>query len=110
MSWGKPVEGAKFSGLKHVLKKLRNFEFFELNCIHLLKLSYAQSEKVDNRFDKRQSILEYADLDVAVFRVNVDFPAWSVAALDLEASRLGISRQALIKFWVIEKLDQVKEA
>lgn len=80
----------------------------KLSKISLKKKS--KTKDLDKRFDKGQSILEYADLDVAVFRVNVDFPAWSVAALDLEASRLGISRQALIKFWVIQKLDQVKEA
>lgn len=67
-----------------------------------------KTENLDKRFEDGNSILEYADLDLAVFRVNVDFPAWSVAALDLEANRLGISRQALIKFWVIERLDQAK--
>lgn len=36
-------------------------------------------------------------------RVNVDFPTWMVAALDREAGRLGVSRQALIKVWIAEK-------
>jgi hypothetical protein len=31
-------------------------------------------------------------------RVNVDFPSWMVNAMDREATRLGVSRQALIKF------------
>ncbi len=43
-----------------------------------------------------------------MFRVNVDFPAWTVAALDKEAKRLGVTRQALIKFWIAEKLDKAK--
>lgn len=38
-------------------------------------------------------------------RVNVDFPGWMIAALDRQAKRLGISRQALIKSWIAEKLD-----
>jgi hypothetical protein len=38
-------------------------------------------------------------------RVNVDFPQWMVAKLDLEARRLGITRQALIKTWVAARLD-----
>ena len=38
-------------------------------------------------------------------RVNVDFAAWMIAALDREASRLGVTRQSLIKVWIAEKLD-----
>ncbi len=38
-------------------------------------------------------------------RVNVDFPSWMVQSLDKEASRLGITRQSLIKMWVADKLD-----
>lgn len=39
-------------------------------------------------------------------RVNVDFPAWMIAELDREATRLGVTRQSLIKVWIAEKLDQ----
>ena len=65
------------------------------------------STNLDTLFDDGHGVLQYADLDQSVFRVNVDFPAWSVKALDLEANRRGITRQALIKFWIIEKLDQI---
>ncbi|MGO9744538.1 MAG: type II toxin-antitoxin system BrnA family antitoxin [Roseiarcus sp.] len=37
-------------------------------------------------------------------RVNVDFPVWIVNALDKEAARLGVPRQALIKLWIAERL------
>lgn len=36
-------------------------------------------------------------------RVNVDFPRWMVDCLDREASRMGISRQAVIKIVIGEK-------
>jgi hypothetical protein len=39
-------------------------------------------------------------------RVNVDFPQWMVIQLDREAKRLGITRQALIKTWVADRLDR----
>jgi predicted DNA binding CopG/RHH family protein len=39
-------------------------------------------------------------------RVNVDFSAWMVQALDREASHRGIPRQALIKMWLADKLDE----
>ena len=40
-----------------------------------------------------------------VQRVNVDFPTWMVTSLDAEATRLGITRQAIIKTWIAERLD-----
>ena len=39
-------------------------------------------------------------------RVNVDFPAWVVEALDREARRLGVTRQSLIKLWIAERLPE----
>ena len=38
-------------------------------------------------------------------KVNVDFPAWVVCALDREADRLGVPRQSLIKVWIAERLE-----
>jgi hypothetical protein len=40
-------------------------------------------------------------------RVNVDFPTWVVEALDREARRLGVTRQALVKLWIAERLERV---
>lgn len=37
-------------------------------------------------------------------RVNVDFPAWVVDALDRQAQHLGVTRQSLIKMWIAERL------
>lgn len=44
--------------------------------------------------------------DLTPRKVNVDFPAWVVAELDREASRIGIARQALIKLWIVERLER----
>jgi hypothetical protein len=38
-------------------------------------------------------------------KVNVDFPAWVVAALDREAERIGVARQSLIKLWIVERIE-----
>jgi hypothetical protein len=38
--------------------------------------------------------------------VNVDFPVWMLESLDHEAHKLGITRQALIKVWIAEKLSK----
>ncbi|MFD2192025.1 type II toxin-antitoxin system BrnA family antitoxin [Pistricoccus aurantiacus] len=37
-------------------------------------------------------------------RINVDFPAWVVESLGREAARIGITRQSIIKVWLVERL------
>jgi hypothetical protein len=70
------------------------------------------SSEFDQRFDAGESILESLDLDaarrprLAQKRVNVDFPLWMVEQLDREATRLGVTRQSIIKVWLSERLEQ----
>lgn len=40
-------------------------------------------------------------------RVNVDFPTWMIDSLDREASKLGVTRQSIIKVWLAERLEKV---
>ena len=69
------------------------------------------AEELDMQFDEDVEILEYFDLNSAkrpgleTKRVNVDFPVWMVEALDKEAKRLGVHRQAVIKAWIAQILD-----
>ena len=37
-------------------------------------------------------------------RINVDFPSWVVESLDREAARIGVTRQSIIKVWLVERL------
>ena len=37
--------------------------------------------------------------------MNVDMPAWMIDALDKEAGRLSINRQAVIKVWLAGRID-----
>ena len=66
----------------------------------------------DRKFDNGEDVMSLLDLSKATRpglmpkRVNVDFPAWMVASLDKEAGRLGVTRQALIKLWLADKLDR----
>ena len=71
------------------------------------------AEQLDRLFDDgSDEIDQYLDWDNAVRinqlpkRVNVDFPAWMVVRLDREAKRRGVTRQALIKMWLADRLDQ----
>ena len=38
-------------------------------------------------------------------RVNVDFPTWMIDSLDREANKMGVTRQAVIKVWLAERLE-----
>jgi hypothetical protein len=68
------------------------------------------SSDFDRCFDEGESVLADLDLDGArrirlqQKRVNVDFPLWMVDELDREASRLGVTRQSIIKVWLAERL------
>lgn len=69
------------------------------------------SSEFDQRFEESESVLEALDLEAArrprlqARRVNVDFPLWMVEQLDREASRLGVTRQSIIKLWLAERLE-----
>ncbi|AFZ14394.1 hypothetical protein Cri9333_3571 [Crinalium epipsammum PCC 9333] len=70
-----------------------------------------KAEEFDQKFDDGEDVLEYLDFStlrrpgLETKQVNVDFPQWMVDALDREAQRLGLHRQAVIKFWIAERLD-----
>lgn len=66
------------------------------------------AEEFDKKFETGEDIDEYLDWDQATKKVNVDFPLWMVKELDGEAARLQIPRQAVIKMWIDERLQQIK--
>ena len=70
------------------------------------------AKELDRLFDEgSDEIDQYLDWSSAtrpgleVKRVNVDFPQWMVARLDAEAKRRGVTRQALIKMWLADRID-----
>jgi len=71
-----------------------------------------RAEELDQRFDQGEDISGALDITGArrpgleQRRVNVDFPAWMIDALDHEAKRLGVTRQSIIKVWIAERLEQ----
>lgn len=68
------------------------------------------AEEFDRRFDDGEDIGEYVDWSSAELvnapkRVNVDIPSWMVQRLDAHATRRGVTRQALIKMWLADRLE-----
>lgn len=70
------------------------------------------TEKIDKLFDEGKDVLQFADEQsierphLAQRRVSVDMVLPMIDALDREAARIGINRQALIKVWLQERLDE----
>jgi len=69
------------------------------------------SSEFDRRFEEGEPVIDSLGLSAArrprleQRRVNVDFPTWMVEQLDQEASRLGVTRQSIIKVWLAERLE-----
>ncbi|MFA7347834.1 MAG: hypothetical protein WCZ86_08755 [Desulfurivibrionaceae bacterium] len=70
-----------------------------------------KAKDFDKKFEAGEDITAHLDLSRArrleqdSKRVNIDFPVWVVQRVDKEARRLGVSRQALLKVWVAERLE-----
>lgn len=70
------------------------------------------AEDFDKKFDEdKEDVVDDLDLSTArrvnqePKRINVDFPSWVVEALDREAARIGVTRQSIIKIWLVERLE-----
>ncbi len=69
------------------------------------------AKKFEQQFEEGVDITASLDLTKAKRvlqeqkRVNVDFPTWMIDSLDREASKLGVTRQSVIKVWLAERLE-----
>jgi hypothetical protein len=72
-----------------------------------------KAKNFDKKFDdNKQDIIN--DLDLSTIkrpnqkqkRINVDFPSWVIDSLDREARRVGVTRQSIIKLWLVERLEE----
>lgn len=76
-----------------------------------------KAKAFDKKFDDNQEDL-LDELDLSSLkrphqqqkRVNVDFPIWMLEALDAEAQRMGVPRQAIIKIWLADRLEARQKA
>ncbi len=72
-----------------------------------------KGHELDRAFDGGEDVSRHVDwsrarrVNLEARRVNVDFPAWVVAALDRQARIHGVPRQSLIKLWIAERLKQM---
>ena len=70
-----------------------------------------KAKEFEQQFDEGVDIIATLDISKAKRvqqkqkRVNVDFPTWMIDSLDREASKLGVTRQSVIKVWLAERLE-----
>ena len=71
-----------------------------------------KAKDFDKAFEDGKDLTEHLDYSKArrvnqdAKRVNIDFPVWIVEKLDKQSRKLGITRQALVKVWIAEKLKE----
>jgi len=73
-----------------------------------------KAKDFDKKFDENKTDI-IGNLDLSTLkrlnqrqkRVNVDFPIWVIDSLDKEARRVGLSRQSIIKLWLVERLEKI---
>ena len=68
------------------------FDAGEEDVIDLLDLSRARRPNIESK------------------RINIDCPTWMVEALDEVAARVGVTRQSVIKLWLVDRLKQERES
>lgn len=73
-----------------------------------------KAKAFDKKFDDGEvDIVDDLDLSTVKHpnqsqrRVNVDFPAWMIESLDQETTRVGVTRQSIIKVWLAERLEKI---
>jgi hypothetical protein len=76
-----------------------------------MKTNKMTSDEMERLFDNGdEKYLDYFDLHTAhrenqePHKIHISLPAWMVESLDREADRIGVTRQAVIKTWIDEKL------
>jgi hypothetical protein len=73
------------------------------------------AQEFEQRFDEGEDITPFIDKSsirrpgVEARRVNVDFPEWMIEKLDWQSRLIGVSRQALVKLWVAERIQKEQQ-
>ena len=76
--------------------------------------AFKSHQEMERVFDEgKESILDYADMSTLnkpdrerPRRVALDMGDGTIARLDAFAARYGVTRQSLIKVWLVERMDE----
>lgn len=74
-----------------------------------------KAEDFDKLFDDGMDIMAFAKMETLRSlktneqihrRIDIDMPYWAVRQLDDTAENIGVTRQSLIKMWLVDRLNQ----
>ena len=73
-------------------------------------MANATADQIDREFGKGRDVLKYADESTFERpnqrRMSVDMPLTMIERLSARAAEAGVPRQALVKLWILERLNQ----
>jgi hypothetical protein len=79
------------------------------------KQSTITAQEFEQQFDEGEDITPFIDMSsirrpgMEPRRVNVDFPEWMIEKLDWQSRLIGVSRQALVKLWISERIQKEQQ-
>ena len=97
------------------LDHLSDIQTFLSSDHRLLCLNPCCGFSFEQRFDEGEDITPFIDMSsirrpgLEPRRVNVDFPEWMIEKLDWQSRLIGVSRQALVKLWVSERIQKEQQ-
>lgn len=74
-----------------------------------MKFSKTNRDQILADFNENKDISNHFNIDQGAKIVNVELPVWAIKALDKEAMRRNVARQALIRMWLIDRLDDLSK-
>ena len=76
----------------------------------IMKKRYITADEFDKKFDAGEDLSEYLQIDQAKRpaleqkKISLSLPQWMISGIDKKARKMGVSRQAILKTWIAEKL------
>ncbi|MBS3771964.1 MAG: CopG family antitoxin [Bacteroidales bacterium] len=75
-----------------------------------MKRKYISAKEFDEKFEAGEDLSEYLDMEKANRpglknkKIRLQLPEWMLGSVDREAKKMGVSRQAVLRMWISEKL------
>lgn len=73
------------------------------------KTKIITAAEFDRKFDSGEDMSDHVDWSAATKTITLDLPVWALKELDKESTRRGVARQALIKMWLTDRLDALRD-
>jgi len=72
-----------------------------------MKGKHIMAKKKETDYEKEDQETTLAPGTEWTKRIVLDLPIWALKKIDQEANRRGIARQALVKNWLVDRVDEL---